>query len=406
MAVRIRTVRDLSEFGAAMAAIGHYFGWAPTEDDGRRFSRVIPLERMHAVFDDGEIVAAAAVFPFGLTVPGGALPCAGVSFVGVLPTHRRRGLLRRLMDAQLADVRERGEPLAALWASEETIYGRFGYGLASIGLHVDAERDAVAIRRDLPAREATARIVSNDEALRVLPRLYDRVTRGRAGMIVRTKDWWATRRLDDAPERRRGGGPLVRVVFERGGRPVGYTLYRLLEQGSTPADWKKTVRVLEAYGVDDAAVRDVWRYLLEIDWVDRIAAVQLPFDHPLPLLVDRVNKLNLTAWDGLWVRLVDVPAALQGRSYRPGRVTLEVVGDQRFPDNAGAWTVDGGTVRPARRRPDVRLSVEALGSVYLGGFRFAELAAAGRVEELARGGLARADAVFETSMAPWPAEMF
>jgi len=406
MAYRVRTTRDLDEWAAAASAIGHYFGWQPTEEDAARFAKLLPLDRMHAVWDDGAVVAGAGVFPFGLTVPGGELPCAGVTIVGVLPTHRRRGLLRRMMDAQLRDIRARGEPIAALWASEETIYGRFGYGLASTSLNLDADRSAVSIVRG-SGPHASIRLVSHEEALKTFARVYDRVARTRPAMIVRTREWWASRRLDDAPERRRGGGPLVRALLEREGRSVGYALYRLVQEGSSPESWTKTVRVLEAFGLDDAATRDVWRFLFEIDWTDRVAAYHLPLDHPLPLLVDRINKLRLTLWDALWIRLVDVPAALAGRTYASdGRVTVEVVSDPHFPDNVGTWTIENGRVRPARRRPDVRLPVEALGAAYLGGHSFAQLAAVGLVEESARGGLGRVDAAFRSAPAPWSPEIF
>jgi predicted acetyltransferase len=406
VATRVRTVRDSAEYVAALAAIGHYFGWSPTEEDGTRFAKLLPFDRMHAVLDEGRIVAGAGAFPFRLTVPGGDVACAGVTVVGVLPTHRRRGLLRRMMDTQLADVRERGEPVAALWASEETIYGRFGYGLASTSLHVDAERGAVSIRRELP-RSGAVRLVDHGEAARVFPRLYRRIGRTHPGMIVRTKDWWETRRLDDRPDQRRGAGPLVRALLERDGEPVGYALYRLSQEGSTPETWKKTIRVNEALGVDAAATWDIWRFLLEIDWVDRIAAYHLPLDHPLPFLVDRINKLRLSIWDALWIRLVDVPAALSARTYAtPGRVTVDVSSDPHFGENVGTWTIDRGEVRRTTRRPDVRLAVDALGSVYLGGVSFASLARAGRAEEVARGGIARADAVFRTDAAPWCPEIF
>ena len=314
MAYRVRTVKDVEEYGAALSAVGHYLGWVPTEDDTSRFPRLLPLDRMHAVFDGGRIVAGAGVFPFGLTVPGGSVSCAGVTVVGVLPSHRRRGLLRRMMDAQLRDIRERGEPIAALWASEETIYGRFGYGLASMSINVEAERNLVGIPPRAP-HEASVRLVSHEEALRTFPPVYARVTRTRPGMIERSRPWWESRRLDDSPERRRGGGPLVRALLERDGRPVGYALYRIAQEGSTPDSWTKTVRVLEAFGVDDRATRDIWRFLLEIDWVDRIAAYHLPVDHPLPLLVVSLYTLHIKVWDALWVRIVDVPGALDGRTY-------------------------------------------------------------------------------------------
>ncbi len=211
------------------------------------------------------------------------------------------------------------------------------------------------------------------------------------------------RRRAAAPTR--GRSRSSHALFERDGRPVGYALYRLAQEGSSPEDWKKTIRVNEAFAVDDEAMRDVWRFLLEIDWVDRIEGYHLPVDHPLPLIADRVNKLHLKVWDGLWVRVVDVPTALAGRSYGSGRVTIEVTSDPRFPDNVGTWTIDDGSVRRARRRPDVRLPVAALGSAYLGGIPFRQLCAAGHAEELTRGGAARADALF-AAPAPWCTEIF
>jgi predicted acetyltransferase len=406
MAIRIRTVRDVDEHAAALSAIGHYFGWAPTGEEVERFTTLLPLDRMHAVLDGSEVVAGAGAFPFGLTVPGGTLPCAGVTVVGVLPSHRRRGLLRRMMDVQLRDVRERGEPIAALWASEETIYGRFGYGLASLSYNVDAERHQVAVRGDLP-RSGTVRLVSTDEALRAFPGVYERVGRSRPGMVVRSRDWWMLRRLSDRPELRRGDGPLVRALLERDGRPVGYALYRLAQQGRAPDTWTKTVRVLEAFGIDDAATWEVWRFLLEIDWTDRVAASHLPVDHALPLIVDRVNKLGLSVWDALWLRVVDVPAALGGRAWPSGGpVTVEVVSDPHFPENVGSWTIVDGDVRRARRRADVRVAADALGAAFLGGISFAQLARAGRAQEGVRGGIERADAAFRAAAAPWCAETF
>jgi predicted acetyltransferase len=174
---RVRTVRDLDEFRSAVGSIGHYFGWQPAEADARRFQRMLPLERMHAVFDGSTLVGGAGAFPFRLTVPGGTPRCAGVTVVGVLPTHRRRGLLTRMMRAQLADVRERGEPLAALWASEETIYGRYGYGMASLRFSARIPRLWSALRTDLPEPQGAVRLVDGDEAARVLPRVYEPVRR-------------------------------------------------------------------------------------------------------------------------------------------------------------------------------------------------------------------------------------
>ena len=406
MAFRVRAVRDVEEYRAAVGAIGHYFGWEPSEEDAERFAALLPHERMHAVFDDGRIVAGAGAYGFELTLPAGPVRCGGVTVVGVLPSHRRRGLLRRMMDLQLRDIREREEPIAALWASEETIYGRFGYGMASRCMNLEIRRASVRIRPELE-REGSVRLIETDEALRVLPRLYDRIRRRTPGFLSRSRGWWETRTLSDRPENRRGAGPLVRALYERDGRPTGWVLYRIAQEGTTWEDWKKTVRVIELQGADDAARREVWRFLLGIDWTDAITVSGLAVDDPVVLLVDRMNELRARVYDGLWVRPVEVGAALAARGVSgDGRATIEVTADPHFPDNVGGWTVEGDRVRRTSRRPDVRLDVQGLGMTMLGGFTFAQLARAGRAEEGARGGLARADALFTVERAPWCPEIF
>ena len=404
MAIRIRTVRNPEELALAIGAIGHYFGWVPTPEQTESLMSYLPLDRMHAAFDGADIVGGAGVYPFEMTVPGGPMQCAGVTIVGVLPTHRRRGILRRMMTAQLADIRERGEPIASLWASEDTIYGRYGYGASSRCLHVLAPRVSAELRPDLPPREGDVRFVDHDEAMRAFPRIYDRLRRGRPGFVLRSKDWWTTRILDDNEWRRGGAGPLNRVLLELDGRPAGYAIYRIY---SHQTEWKRTLRVLEALGLDPRATREIWRFLLGIDWMDEIQMRLLPVDHELWHLVGRPRLLGAKLLDALWVRPIDVGAALSGRSYAAdGRVTLEVVSDPFFEANVSTWTIADGRARRSSRRPDVRLDVQALGSVFLGGFSFAELARGERVEEAARGGLARADDLFRTDTAPWCPEIF
>ena len=170
MAISARSCRSADELRSALDGIFHYFGDRPDDESLARFSQLLPAERMHAALDGEQIVGGAGVFPFELTVPGGSLPCAGVTVVGVLPTHRRRGALAAMMRAQLDDVHARGEPIAALWASEETIYGRYGYGLASLGGEIELPRTHAALRDDAPARGAV-RLVGDDEALELLPRV-------------------------------------------------------------------------------------------------------------------------------------------------------------------------------------------------------------------------------------------
>jgi predicted acetyltransferase len=405
VAIRVRTVRSNDELALALGAIGHYFGWVPTGEQAEGFVSYLPLDRMHAAFADGRIVGGAGVYPFELTVPGGPLTCAGVTVVGVLPTHRRRGILRRMMTAQLEDIRERGEPFAALWASEDTIYGRFGFGAASRCAEIKLPRVAAALRPGTPPQEGAVRLVDDDEAMKTFPRIYDRLRRKHPGFVLRTREWWQGRTLDDTQEwRRAGSGPLNRALLELDGRPAGYAIYRIAQH---PTEFKRTLRVQEALGLDARATREIWRFLLGIDWMEDIEARLLPLDHPLWQLVARPRLLGMKVWDGLWVRPVDVGAALSGRSYASdGRVTIEVVADPLFDENVGCWTIADGRARKASRRPDVRMDVQALGSVYLSGFTFTELARGGRVREVARGGTARADALFHTDVEPWCPEIF
>lgn len=406
MPLRVRTTRNQAEFGAALGSIGHYFGgpWKP--EDLEPFGRLLPYDRTHAAFDGHEIVGGAGAFSLELSIPGAQVPCAGVTVVGVLPTHRRRGILDRMMRAQLTDIRERGEPLAALWASEETIYGRFGYGMAAQDAMVKATRAHASLRPDLPARTGSTRLIGHDEAVKVLPRIYDRVRRQSPGFVSRTSDWWTVKQLDDRPERRRGAGDLNRLLLEIDGRPVGYALYRIKLSFDEPLNTSE-VRVIEALGVSPEATRELWRYLLAIDWVAEIRSELLSVDHPLFLLVERPNRLHWRVVDGIWLRLVDVGAALSARPLAgDGRITFDISSDPIFPDNTGTWTVDGGEARRSRRRADVRLDVQALASAYLGGFTFAELARAGRIEEVSRGGVARADALYRVDAKPWCPEIF
>ena len=407
MAYRVRPCRSHEELAQAWGAIGHYFGWVPNPEEVERFTKLLPAERTHAAFDGKKLVAGAGAFTFDLTIPGPvAVPCAGVTAVGTLPTHRRRGLLTRMMRAQLDDVRERGEPIAALFASEETIYGRYGYGLASLRQEMRLPRGRSALRVGTPPRSGAVRLVDNDEALRAFPRLYERVRRTTPGFLSRSRDWWELRRLRDDPERRSpGAGPLNYALLERGGRPAGYALYRIAQQ-EEGGHWQRRLRVIEALGLSFPATREVWRFLLEIDQVDEILAWLLPTDHPLMHIVARPDSLDLHTKTGLWVRLVDVGAALSARGYAgDGRVTFELQ-DSFCPWNTGMWTLAEGAAKRSRRRPDVRLDAPALGATYLGGFSFAQLARAGLVEEARRGGLARADALFRTDRAPWCPEIF
>jgi predicted acetyltransferase len=399
---RVRECRNLEEFSEAVFAIGQYFALDPTEERMERFSKNLPIERMHAVWEDGSIVGGGGAFPFELTVPGAIVPTAGVTVVGTYPTHRRRGVLSRLMRAQLDDVHERGEPLALLWASEETIYGRFGYGMASFCGEITVPREYSMFARPLE-REGTLRFVDAQEALELFPRVWDKVRRTTPGMLGRTRNWWELRILFEQPGAE--GGPKRFVVLERGGRPDGYAIYRhkpRFTDGSADSD----VNVLEAIALDGRPTAELWRYLFDIDWSARTTASLLPVDHPLFQLLAYPRRMQFRVGDGLWARLVDVGAALSARGYATGGAVVFDVTDAFCPWNEGRWRLADGTAKRTTASPQLRCDVTALGAVYLGGFTFSQLVRGGRLEELRRGAAARADAMFASAPAPWCPEIF
>jgi predicted acetyltransferase len=402
--VDVRPAKDLGEFRAGLFAIGHFFGWEPDEDAAERFSRLLPVERMLVAVDGDAIVAGAGGFPFEMSVPGGSVPTAGVTVVGVLPTHRRRGILTEMMRRQLDEARAAGEHAAALWASEATIYGRFGYGIASFAGDVELAKERTAFAQSAE-RVGSVRLVTAEEALEAIPPLYDAVRARTPGMMSRSRPWWENRRLRDDPNNRGGGGPLNRVVLDLDGAPAAYALYRVKQDFSGGVS-NGRLTVVEAMGPTPDGTRGIWRYLLDFDWTATIEAGRLPVDHELLFLLAEPRRLKMKLGDALWVRLVDVGAALSARGYAAdGEVVFEVA-DAFIPDNAARWRLADGRAEQTDELPHLRLDVAALGSTYLGGVTFGELVRAGRVEELQENAAARADAMFRAERAPWCPEIF
>jgi predicted acetyltransferase len=402
MALEVRPCADMDEFRRAVDAIAQYFGPPLTEERIDRFSRVLDVGRMHAAFEDELIIGGAGAFSFDFAVPGGSLPCAGISVVGVFPTHRRRGALRAMMDAQLQDVHERGEPIAALWASEETIYGRFGYGLASWCGEITVPKEWSAFAQPLERRGST-RLVSSEEALALFPPVYDAVWRERPGMFARTPEWWELRTLRMPEEE--AATPKRFVVLELDGTPRAYGIYRSYPKFENAVS-KSRLEVIEAFGTTPQATAEIWRFLLDVDWSATVDTELLPPDHPLFLLLANPRRARYRMYDGLWVRLVDVGAALSGREYaNEGSVVFEVC-DAVCPWNEGRWKLEDGAASRTEEAAELALDVDALGSAYLGAVSFGQLRDGGRVEELADGALRRADALFGWRPLPWCPEIF
>jgi predicted acetyltransferase len=384
------------------------FGEWPRDEDYDRWKRTFEADRAIAAYDGDAVVGTAGIFTFDMTVPGGVLPAAGVTIVGVQPTHRRRGVLRRMMRLQLDAIHQRGEPIAVLWASEGNIYQRFGYGLGSLKAAITVARDRSAFRQPItPA--GTVRFVDLEEAQRRFPPVFEAIRLGRAGFWTRSPEFWTNEFFADPEHWRQGASAAFHVDHEVAGEPDGYARYRIRDEwtGGTP---KSTIDVVEVLATNPAAYLDLWRYVLDIDLIGQASAWNVAVDDPLLLTIAEPRRLQMTVGDALWLRVVDVPSALAGRRYRnDGSLVIEV-GDEFCAWNDGRWElrVEEGVpfVAPTTEPADLRCDVADLGATYLGAFSFAELADAGRVQELQPGGLLRADALFRTDRAPWCPRVF
>jgi predicted acetyltransferase len=403
MSIEIRPPGE-DELRAAMDAAEIAFGSAGVEDeDWERERKALPADRAIAAFDGGKPVALAGAYEFDLTIPGGQLPCAGVTWVGVMPTHRRRGILRDFMRQQLADVKRWGEPLAALWASEASIYGRFGYGHGAANLHMKSNTARFRLRAE-PASNARVRFVDADEAYALFPPVYERVRSRRPGMLTRDERWWKEHRLADPESWRRGASKKLFVVLEVDSAPEAYAYYRVKD------DWadgfsKSEVRVVEAIATTPEAERALWKFLHELDLTIVVDAAIFDPGSPLPLAVRDPRALNLRWGDGLWLRLVDVEAALQARSYHPGSSVVLEVRDELCDWNNGRYRV-GDDAGRTDAEADLVLDVADLASAYLGQFDFNRLVAAGLADERFDGAADAASALFRTARPPFCPEVF
>ena len=390
------------ELQAAMSAGEASFGEVPHEGEFERQKQLMPSDRWFVAYDDARPVGTATSYPFRLSVPGGELAAGGVTWVGVLPSHRRRGILRELMQRQLADLRDRGEPLAILYASEPAIYGRFGYGVAAPSITMDGETARFAYRDD-PGPTGAVRIVDADEALHLLPQVHDTARREIPGFVARDETGWKLARLADPEHWRRGAGPKFFAVLEFDGKPVGYAIYRV------KFDWKdgysqSEVRLVEAIATSPAATRELYRFIYGMDLIVRVHGRYDP-GSPLFLMVTDPRSLHLKMAEGLWLRFVDFEAALAGRTYAgDGSVVIEVA-DSFCPWNAGRWRI-GATVERTDDEAELELDTADLASVYLGAFDFSTLANAERVRELNAGALKRASDLFRTPRPPYCPEDF
>lgn len=366
-------------------------------------------ERAVLIHDGTDLVATAGAYTRDLTVPGAGVPAAYVTMVSVAATHRRRGLLTRMMHHQLRELHTAGrEPVAVLWASEGRIYQRFGYGLATprVVLRIDTRE----VRLPQRAGEAPVgvREVAPGAARPLLQAVYERQRPLRPGFASRPERWWDYV-LADPPSRQRGGTGLRCVVVDGRDGVDGYALWR------TKAEWESrgpcgVTRVQEVVAATPEAYRGLWRFLLSIDLTRETTYGFGAVDEPLLYLADEPRRLGAELHDGLWLRVVDVPAALAARRYAAPVDVVLAVDDDVLPENTGAWRLTGDAGGAVCARTDepaqLRLDVGTLGALYLGGTPLGALVAAGRVRLADPGALPGLAAAFGWHRAPAGIEMF
>lgn len=372
----------------------------PPLDAGQRdiIGKLLEPGRTLGAFVDGRLAATADSATSTLTLPGGArVGHAGVTHVGVLPTHTRQGLATALLEHQLRDVAARGEVVATLRASEATIYERFGYAVASTSASIELTTARAALRPGIGVG-VPVRLLDAAEAWDVLPRIYSVNRPPRAGTIDRTSVWWQGQRL------RAEAAPGARYVAVHGalGDETGFVRYHPVDTDAWFVSGERTVVVDDLFAPTEEAYLGLLRFLLDLDLVDRLVFPLRPLDDPLPWLLQDRRAARLTGTrDETWLRVVDAAAALAGRSYSgPGTVTIGVE-DALLQQNSAVFAISAAGAEITTAAPQLQLGIAALGAVLLGGTSWRELALAGLVRVEDPVAPAVADALFRAAEAPF-----
>jgi len=405
MPIEIRPI-TADEIPEMRGMISRAFGSDPADEDDadERFARSFDLDRTYVPFDGPDMVGAAASFTFDVSLPGGtSTPMGGLTVVAVKPTHRRRGILTRMIRAHFDDCIARGEVLSGLWASESSIYGRYGYEVA-VPVH-DLTINAPAA--GVPAAPDEVRIITVDEARTVFPAIYDAVFPARPGQTSRSGWWWGEREFRDHERWRQGASERRYVAAYRADAPVGYATYR------QKSKWENSIAagsviVGELFGIDGAARLSLWSLVCSVDLFPNVEAQNQPPDIELPWQVSNPRAIQRKELDGMYVRLFDVAGALELRRYATtDRITIAVTDPMGIA--GGTYDLGGspdGAACAATTQPaDVTLDVGALGALYLGADLSDTLIRAGRIKGSAEA-LKRFGDMLRSRVAPSCQEIF
>ena len=367
-----------------------------------------PPERTLGAFDGDQIVGTFGGLAVDLTIPGGSIPMEGTTAVTVFPTHRRMGLMNEMMRLHLENAAENGYAIAGLWASETSIYGRYGYGIATYA-------DTITmVARDIRFRDGIdidrVRRISVEDALAVLPAVFDKVLPQTSGMYSRSTEWWELEVLHDADWRKRGKTSLRVVVHETRDGPDGYAIYRHEAGDSDDGHSGKTVHIDEVTTASERAHASLWSYLTNIDGSPNVRLWNSRIDDPLPMKLVEPRRIKVDSqFDALWILILDVTTALEARTYeQDGSVRFTVTNAFR-PDVEGSFelTVTRGVAACVRieAETDISVDLDVLGALYLGGGDALAYLAAGRLRADAEAA-AHMHQLFRTAQQPWCNQVF
>lgn len=413
MTIELRPVTD-DNFSEWRKTVRHGFGEHVHPDDIVRLrNERVELDRLVAAVDtqSNRIIGTGGADSYWLTVPGGELvPMAGVAYMTTSVTHRRQGAFSNMMTYIHDAARERGDVISGLWASQSHLYGRFDYGLSinSYDWEIDPSFGEFSHFPAANANNADIKVsfIDANEAEVVLPGIYERMHRQTTGSVNRTSGRWRYQLFDE--ERvRQGASPLFFAVCEEAGEQTGYVSYRMRRQGDSDMG---TLEVVEQVSATEVAHAAIWRFLLDFDLVGNITAINRPSDDSLWWMLSDPRRLRRKSHDALWVRLLDIPKALEARTYNSdGILKIGLVSDVQ-PESAGTYVIEiddsRGSVKKTTDKPDVVMTPADLSALYLGGISSGPLFEAGRINEITTGSLAKLAGMFNTNSAPWCAHYF
>ena len=403
MDLEIRNIEE-QEWDTLLRMMSLAFGENVDPTEAALARKVTEFDRTIAAYEDGTMVGSGSIASLEISVPGGTMPVAGVTSIGVLPTHRRRGVMTTVLRRQFEDIHEGRESLACLFASEGAIYQRFGYGMGvpMATFSIDRRRTAF-VRSHQPRGEI--HLLPREEALEAIKDIFERGRVRWPGMLDRPGDWWEYRL-----QHQHGGESYTDWFFavHQAEELDGYAIYRV-KQGWSHRGPNLELDLEELMALDEDSYAALWRFCFDTDLVGRIHGWKRPADDPILHMLAEPRALAFRVRDGLWVRLVDVEPALEGRRYSAeGRLVFEVR-DANCPWNEGRFQLEGGPDGASCRRtdaePDLVVDAADLGAVFMGGVAFQTLAGAGRIVEATPGALKRADAMFVWRPGPWCAHI-